>query len=117
MVITYSQRLSGAWQCLLGEGSDFFLVKDMKIMYKEMSGIDTNGNVASGGAVQTDEFLLIGNGQGCGLKDCHCSDGYWISMGTKVEKGSRKIMKVIFENRKEMLCMLVKARQAMRIKK
>lgn len=74
----------------------------MKVTFEEMDGINEDGTVISGGAVGTEEFFRMSRGEGCGTPGCHCSDGYWISMGTKVMDGKRKIMKVKFDSLAEM---------------
>lgn len=39
-----------------------------------------NGKVKSGGAVLINGGIRMSSGEGCGLENCHCSDGYWISI-------------------------------------
>lgn len=46
----------------------------------------------------TEPFLLTGWGDGCGMSECHCSDGYWLS----VSDGNVGL-RVLFDDRNEML--------------
>ena len=64
--------------------------------------VNKKGIVKSGGAVETKPFLRIGRANGCGLPDCHCSDGYWISIGFGLKKGVVEGVKVTFEDKEEM---------------
>lgn len=32
------------------------------------------------GSVEVDGCIRMSEGEGCGLDDCHCSDGHWISI-------------------------------------
>jgi len=55
------------------------------------------------GAVITEGAIRIYKGHGCGLKGCHCSDGYGISIiAPRDKKGKVKGVKVSFKNLKEM---------------
>lgn len=46
-------------------------------------------------------LLLTGWGDGCGEGDCHCSDGYWLSLSD----GNAGLL-VIFDDEREMMEML-----------
>lgn len=70
-------------------------------------GVGPDGKVNSGGAVLTKPFIRMSMGEGCGLRGCHCSDGYWISIGlARTEDGVVEGVIVRFENAEEMKAFL-----------
>ena len=73
----------------------------MKIEKFVTLGVNELGIVAGGGAVETKPFLRIGDGTGCGLPDCHCSDGYWLSIGLGRIGDKVEGIKVTFKNKAE----------------
>ena len=54
------------------------------------------------GAVETSGCIRMSDGCGCGIPNCHCSDGYWISVFLPLENRMVKGIKVTFDNKKEM---------------
>lgn len=54
------------------------------------------------GAVETRAMIRMSSGEGCDLEDCHCSDGYWISIGLpRTSGGIIEGIKVKFDDKKE----------------
>ena len=41
-------------------------------------------------------------GEGCGIPECHCSDGYWLTISLPLNRGDVEVVTVIFDNKKEM---------------
>jgi len=75
----------------------------MKIVRWEHIGVDENGCIAGGGAVETRKLIRIGIGQGCGLEGCHCSDGYWLMICFgREDDGSVKGVTVYFDSKEHM---------------
>jgi hypothetical protein len=75
----------------------------MKIEKILHEGVDKNGIIKEGGAVGVDGDILVGRGQGCGLPNCHCSEGYWLSLILpRSDKGVVEGVKVVFANKQEM---------------
>jgi len=59
-------------------------------------------NVKSDGTVITKPMIRMSAGEGCGVKDCHCSDGYWISIGSgRTLEGIIEGIIVRFDDKKE----------------
>jgi hypothetical protein len=54
------------------------------------------------GAVVTNGAIRMSMGEGCGLKGCHCSDGFWITMVMPLDAGIVEGVKVTFDSRREM---------------
>ena len=52
----------------------------MKIREFVHKNVQKNGIIKGGGAVETTGLIRIGQGCGCSLPSCNCSDGYWISI-------------------------------------
>lgn len=74
----------------------------MKIEKFEHKGVGPDGKVESGGAVLTKPFIRMSIGEGCGLNGCHCSDGYWISIGlARTKDGVVEGVIVRFDSAKE----------------
>jgi hypothetical protein len=83
----------------------------MKFEESITDNVESNGKVKDGGAVVTKGTIRMSTGEGCGLKGCHCSDGYWLSVvlpwefvkcDDKGSFGKVKSIKVIFDDRDEM---------------
>lgn len=53
----------------------------MKITKFVHEGVARDGKCKGGGAVITEPLIRMSTGEGCGLDNCHCSDGWWISIG------------------------------------
>lgn len=53
------------------------------------------------GAIETKGKVILGSGEGCGLPNCHCSDGYFISIIAPLKDGEVRGMKVQFDDEKE----------------
>jgi hypothetical protein len=75
----------------------------MKISKIKHTGVNPDGTFKDQlGAVHTTEKLIVGKGKGCGLKGCHCSDGYWITIMTnRTENGVVEGLQVKFDNKEE----------------
>lgn len=66
-------------------------------------GVSKTGICKTGGAVITGGDVIILRGQGCGLKGCHCSDGYSLSIILpRTSEGIVEGIRVKFKNRQEM---------------
>lgn len=50
----------------------------MRIDHVIHEHVGTDGVVPAGGSVGVRPAIRMSRGEGCGLPDCHCSDGYWI---------------------------------------
>ena len=75
----------------------------MKIESIKYVGVNEEGLVASGGAIKTGGSVMMGYGEGCGLGDCHCSDGYWISIvKPRTKDGVVEGIRVVFNDVEEM---------------
>lgn len=83
----------------------------MKIEKFTMTGVDPKtGNIKNGGSVVTNGFVRMSAGEGCGSAGCHCSDGYWLSIGqpAKIISNDDEFgaiiegIKVIFDGEEEM---------------
>ena len=71
-----------------------------KIIHKNVS---KTGSVKNGGAVHVTGRAIMGMGEGCGMGNCHCSDGYYISLlMPRVKGGIVEGVKVTFDDKKEM---------------
>jgi hypothetical protein len=54
------------------------------------------------GAVMTEGGILMSAGEGCSLPDCHCSDGYWITiMLPRTKDGIVEGVTVKFSSKRE----------------
>lgn len=60
------------------------------------------GVCKGGGAVVTEGAIRISRGEGCGIKNCHCSDGCWISIILPRKRGIVEGVKVQFKDLTEM---------------
>lgn len=61
-----------------------------------------DGTLPEGGAIETRPIIRMSTGEGCGLIGCHCSDGYWISIGSgRRPDGTVEIVRVVFKDRAE----------------
>ena len=55
------------------------------------------------GSVETKGLLRMSTGEGCGLTGCHCSDGYWMTIGLPITiEGKVEVIRVIFSDKTEM---------------
>lgn len=54
------------------------------------------------GAIETKGWLRTGRGEGCGLPGCHCSDGYYVSIGMPLKDGKVEGIITYFKSKKEM---------------
>ena len=56
------------------------------------------------GAIHTDARVIVGHGEGCGLPDCHCSDGYYVSLCLPRNAKTKEVRGIIvrFKDAKEM---------------
>jgi hypothetical protein len=60
---------------------------------------DAQGKVKGGGAVSPDLGLTRSvAGGGCGLRDCNCSPGHWITIGLPIDRGVKQAVQFIFES-------------------
>jgi len=74
----------------------------MKVELIEYKKVEKDGRVPTGGAVTIKPMVQMSTGEGCGLGNCHCSDGYWITIGAgRDTNGTVKVMVVYFDNKKE----------------
>lgn len=73
----------------------------MKIEEFIHRGVRKDGTVKGGGAVHTDARVIIIRGS-CGLGNCHCSDGYSLTLGLPLKNGIVRGLKVKFDNKAEM---------------
>jgi len=73
-------------------------MKITKFIHKNVS---KDGKVESGGAVYTDGRIIIVNGS-CNLPNCHCSDGFSLSIAMPLKNGTVEGIKVKFKDKKEM---------------
>jgi len=81
----------------------------MKFEKVKIIGVAKDGKVKSGGSVVTKGDIRIFYGNGCKTKECHCSDGYSISIiMPRTSKGVVEVMKVIFDNYNEMKSQITK---------
>ncbi len=64
--------------------------------------IDSNGKLKSGGAVYTKGRLLMSRGEGCGLDNCKCSEGYWLTLVLPIKNGVVEVTKIKFDDLSEM---------------
>lgn len=75
----------------------------MKIEKYKVEDVDPKGIVKGGGAVEVKGKVMISTGEGCLVKGCHCSDGYWISIVLpRTEEGVVESVRAVFEDKKEM---------------
>lgn len=76
----------------------------MKMTKWKHVGVKKDGVVfESGGAVNTKGAIRMSNGEGCGSKGCHCSDGHWIMICMpRTAKGVVDGVTVKFDNNIEM---------------
>jgi hypothetical protein len=44
------------------------------------TGVKNDGTFNKAGAVVTTGSVRMSNGEGCCLPNCHCSDGYWVTI-------------------------------------
>ena len=66
--------------------------------------IDSYVPMSAPGQRNTEPFLRVGRGEGCGLPLCDCSDGFWLSIsdgtaGIKVRFDSLEEMTMILNRR------------------
>lgn len=54
------------------------------------------------GAVVTDGCIRMSRGEGCDLPSCNCSEGHWVMIGLPLENGKVEIVKVTFDDGREM---------------
>ena len=74
----------------------------MRIEAYEYKNVDSKtGKLADGGAVNTKGGVMLSENEGCGLPDCHCSDGYWLSIIAPIMKGTVKGITVYFDGAEE----------------
>lgn len=75
----------------------------MKITKFKHVGVSKDGLVKGGGAVETEGALRLGRGEGCGSKDCHCSEGFWLMIAMpRTPKGVVEGITVRFDSKAEM---------------
>ncbi len=75
----------------------------MKVDQIVYSNVDPKtGSLSSGGAVRTKPWIGFSENQGCGLKGCDCSMGYWLTVASGIDaSGGVHVLKVTFEDKKE----------------
>ena len=76
----------------------------MKIETKKHIGVKPDGTFKNKlGAVETKGKIIMSNGEGCGLSGCKCSEGHWLTIvQPRTSKGVVKVVKVVFDDSKEM---------------
>lgn len=77
----------------------------MKVKAWQHDGVDKNGVVQEGGAVNTTPGVGFISG-GCGMEDCHCSDGYHMVINEGLKDGTVKGVTITFDSKEEMLDLL-----------
>jgi len=75
----------------------------MKIESIDYEGVRKDGLFEKeAGSVCTKGLIRMGAGQGCGLKGCRCSPGYWITiMLPRTPKGGVHGVRVVFKDKRE----------------
>ena len=74
----------------------------MKVRTTEYTHVEPDGHLAEGGSIEVKPLIRMSRGEGCGLKGCDCSDGYWISVSAgRTSDGVVKSMMVEFKNKAE----------------
>lgn len=75
----------------------------MKVEKFIHTGVKPDGTFENeAGAVHVEGLVMMGTGEGCGLSGCHCSDGYWITIGLpRTKEGVVEGIKVRFDNKRE----------------
>ena len=85
---------------LFGQIYKGYFMEIVKITHNHVA---KSGKVRNGGAVHVEGKAIMGMGEGCGLGNCHCSDGYYISLFMpRVKGGLVEGIKVTFDDKKEM---------------
>ena len=77
----------------------------MKIESFKWEGVKPDGTFENeAGAVETKgKIVMSQDNGGCGIDDCHCSDGHWLTIvNPRTEEGVVEGLKVKFENKSEM---------------
>lgn len=80
-------------------------MKFSTFMYKN---VRKDGTIKSGGAIHVEGTIQYSDPKGgCGLGECNCSEGHWLSIVMpRTKSGSVRGLLVTFKNRKEMLKVL-----------
>jgi len=75
----------------------------MKIESIDYEGVRKDGLFKhEEGSVCTKGLVRMGRGDGCGLKGCRCSPGYWITiMLPRTQKGEVHGIRVVFKDKRE----------------
>ena len=76
----------------------------MKISLIKHENVLPDGTFANErGAVEVKGKVIMSAGEGCGLDNCHCSDGHWITICLpRTEDGVVLGIKAKFDNGREM---------------
>lgn len=80
-------------------------MKFSTFMYKN---VRKNGTLKSGGSIYVEGTIQSSDPKGgCGLGECNCSEGHWLSIVMpRTKSGSVRGLLVTFKDRKEMLKVL-----------
>lgn len=73
----------------------------MKIKKFTHNNVSADGKIKNGGAVETKDSVRMGRGDGCGLDNCHCSDGYWITIVMPLSDEKIEGIQVKFDSKLE----------------
>ena len=76
----------------------------MKIEHIKYTGVKHDGTFEDEpGAIITTGAIRMGQGEGCSLENCKCSEGHWITIiSPRDSYGVVNVMKCTFEDAREM---------------